>query len=276
MDGIILINKEKGMTSHDVVSKIRKILNTKKVGHAGTLDPLATGVLPILVGKGTKLSKYLIEHDKTYIATIKLGERTSTGDCEGEVVEKKEYKTHKVSEVEQVLNTFIGKQIQIPPMYSAIKVNGKKLYEYARNGEKVEIPKREIEIYNIELVSLEENILKFKVSCSKGTYIRSLCEDIAKKLETVGTMVDLQRIQVDKFKIQDAVSIEKITESSIIPIEQIFNEKQKIILNDTELKKFLNGIGIESNLEIALVYNNEKFIGIAQNRNGKLIRDIVI
>lgn len=276
MDGIILINKEKGMTSHDVVGKIRKILNTKKVGHAGTLDPLATGVLPILVGKGTKLSKYLIEHDKTYIATIKLGERSSTGDCEGEIVEKKEYTTRTNAEVEQVLNTFIGKQIQTPPIYSAIKVNGKKLYEYARNGEEVEIPKREIEIYNIELITLHKNILKFKVSCSKGTYIRALCEDIAKKLETVGMMIDLERIQVDKFTIEESVKLEEITERRIIPIEQIFSETEKVILNDIELNKFLNGIGIKSKLEIALIYNNGKFIGIAQNRNGNLIRDIVL
>ena len=138
IDGIVLINKEKGMSSHDVVSKVRKILKIKKVGHAGTLDPMATGILIILVGKGTKLSKYLIEHDKSYIATVKLGIKTSTGDLEGEIIEEKEYSNLCENEVKKVFSSFIGKQIQIPPIYSAIKVNGKKLYEYARNGEKVE------------------------------------------------------------------------------------------------------------------------------------------
>ena len=185
MDGIILINKPKEWTSHDIVNKVKKILN-EKVGHTGTLDPMATGVLPLLVGKGTLCSKYLINHHKTYKVKLELGKKTDTADTEGKIVEEKEV-TNKMLEktvIKEVLNKFLGKQEQIPPIYSAIKVNGKKLYEYARKGQTVEIKPRQIEIYSIELLSIDKKLkqIEFKVSCSKGTYIRSLCEDIGNKL----------------------------------------------------------------------------------------------
>lgn len=188
MDGIILINKEKNCTSHDVVYKVKKILG-EKVGHTGTLDPNATGVLPILVGKGTKLSKYLINHDKIYIVTLKLGQKRDTQDSEGNVIEEKEVPTNalKKENILNILTMFTGELSQIPPMFSAIKVNGKKLYEYARRGEIVEIKPRKIKIYSINLVKIDEknNEIIFEVNCSKGTYIRSLCEDIAKAIGTV-------------------------------------------------------------------------------------------
>lgn len=185
MNGIIIVNKPQGFTSQDVVSKIKKILNEKKAGHTGTLDPLATGVLPVLLGNSTKLSKYLIEHDKTYVAKIHLGQKTETGDNEGKVIEEKGVPELSVSKVEDILNSFLGKQKQLPPMYSAIKVNGKKLYEYARNGEIADIPEREIEVYSISLISFVNNEIEFEAKVSKGTYIRTLCEDIAKALGTV-------------------------------------------------------------------------------------------
>lgn len=196
MDGIIVVNKPSGCTSHDIVSKIRKSLKLKKVGHTGTLDPLATGVLPILLGNATKLSKYLINHDKEYVATIKLGVKTDTGDIEGSIIDEQKVPLFTEEQIIEALNSFVGKQKQMPPMYSAIKVNGKKLYEYARNGEKIEVATRNIEIYNISFLQYIDNKIKFKVSCSKGTYIRSLCEDIAQKLNTVGTMENLERTQV--------------------------------------------------------------------------------
>ncbi len=196
MDGIIVVNKPSGCTSHDIVSKIRKSLKLKKVGHTGTLDPLATGVLPILLGNATKLSKYLINHDKEYVATIKLGVKTDTGDIEGSIIDEQKVPLFTEEQIIEALNSFVGKQKQMPPMYSAIKVNGKKLYEYARNGEKIEVATRDIEIYNISFLQYIDNKIKFKVSCSKGTYIRSLCEDIAQKLNTVGTMENLERTQV--------------------------------------------------------------------------------
>ena len=157
MNGIILINKEKKWTSHDIVAKVKNILHTK-VGHTGTLDPNATGVLPLLLGDATKVSKYLIEHDKEYIAEIKLGMKTDTADEEGNVIQKENIDVSNYSKeyVENTLKKFIGKSYQTPPIYSAIKINGKKLYDYARNNEKVEIPKREIEIYSIELIDIEE------------------------------------------------------------------------------------------------------------------------
>ena len=185
MDGIILINKPKEWTSHDIVNKVKKILN-EKVGHTGTLDPMATGVLPLLVGKGTLCSKYLINHNKTYKVKLELGKKTDTADTEGKIVEEKEVTNKMLEEtvIKEVLNKFLGKQEQIPPIYSAIKVNGKKLYEYARKGQTVEIKPRQIEIYSIELLSIDKNLkqIEFKVSCSKGTYIRSLFEDIGNKL----------------------------------------------------------------------------------------------
>ena len=169
MNGLLIINKPKGYTSHDVVNKIRKVLNTKKVGHTGTLDPNATGVLPILIGTATKASKYLIEHNKTYIATLKLGIKTNTGDCEGQVIKTDEnYKSLNIEEIENVLNTFLGKQMQTPPIYSSIKIDGKKLYEYARENKEVKIPSREIEVYSINLKSFNgKDEIIYEVECSK-------------------------------------------------------------------------------------------------------------
>ena len=182
MDGILIINKPKGCTSHDIVYKIKKICN-EKVGHTGTLDPMAEGVLPLLIGKGTLCSKYLINHDKIYKVNLQLGKRTDTADSEGKIIEQKEVNDSILQKenVKKVLKSFLGEQQQTPPMYSAIKINGKKLYEYARKGQTIEIPPRKIKIYNIELNSInkQEKQIEFKVSCSKGTYIRSLCEDIA-------------------------------------------------------------------------------------------------
>ena len=195
MDGIIIINKPKNYTSHDIVYKIKKATD-EKVGHTGTLDPLATGVLPILIGKGTLCSKYLINHDKTYQVELKLGIKTETADSEGKIVEEKEVLEEALKEetIKKVLSFFLGKQTQVPPIYSAIKVKGKKLYEYARKGEKVEIEPRNIEIYKIELKNVDKanKVISFEVSCSKGTYIRSLCEDIAKQLGTVRIYVKLK------------------------------------------------------------------------------------
>lgn len=188
MDGIIIINKPKNCTSHDIVHKAKKITG-KKVGHTGTLDPMATGVLPLLIGKGTLCSKYLIQHDKIYEVQLTLGIKTDTADIEGKIIEEKEVKksTFELEKVEKVLKTFLGKQQQTPPVYSAIKVKGKKLYEYARQGKTVEVKPREIEIYKVNLIKIneEQKQIEFQVHCSKGTYIRSLCEDIAKKLGTV-------------------------------------------------------------------------------------------
>lgn len=283
MDGLLIVNKPKEYTSHDVVNVIRKKINTKKVGHTGTLDPNATGVLPILIGKATKISKYLIEHNKTYVTTIKLGEKTDTGDSEGQVVETKKIPEGlKKEDINKVLQSFLGKQKQLPPIYSAIKVNGKKLYEYAREGKEIEIKPRDIEIYKIELLEYKNSKIKFEVECSKGTYIRTLCEDIAKKLETVGYMEELQRTKVNNFQIENSILLDNITienaEQNIIKIEEVFKDKNTIELDSKKLELFLNGVKLTYNLpqDIYRIYNNNQFIGIGIIENKLLKRDIVI
>jgi tRNA pseudouridine synthase B len=283
MDGIIVINKEKEYTSHDVVAKLKKKLNISKVGHTGTLDPNATGVLPILIGKGTKFSKYLINHDKIYEVELELGKKTDTADIEGKVIEEKNVDEKYIKEnLLQVLESFIGKQEQIPPMYSAIKKNGKKLYEYARAGEKVEIEPRKIEIYKIDLNKYDKNIISFVVSCSKGTYIRSLCEDIAKKLNTVGYMKNLKRLQVGEFNIKDAVYIDKIdlknVNEHLITLEEILRGIPCINLGEKKLKLFLNGVQLTANNIDGLykIYVANKFIGTGTIKKGLLKRDIIL
>ena len=283
MDGIIVINKEKEYTSHDVVAKLKKKLNISKVGHTGTLDPNATGVLPILIGKGTKFSKYLINHDKIYEVELELGQKTDTADIEGKVIEEKNVDEKYIKEnLLQVLESFVGKQEQIPPMYSAIKKNGKKLYEYARAGEKVEIEPRKIEIYKIDLNKYDKNIISFVVSCSKGTYIRSLCEDIAEKLNTVGYMKNLKRLQVGEFNIKDAVYIDDIdlknVNDHLITLEEILKETPCINLGEKKLKLFLNGVQLTDNNIDGLykIYVANKFIGTGTIKKGLLKRDIIL
>lgn len=291
MDGIIIINKEKNWTSNDIVQKLKHTFH-EKTGHTGTLDPMATGVLPILVGKGTSLSKYLVNHDKEYIATIKLGKKTTTGDQEGDVIEEKLVtdEMFDIDNVKSVLNSFKGKQEQIPPMYSAIKVNGKKLYEYARSGKDVEVKPRSIEIFDINLISIskETQEIVYKVWCSKGTYIRSLCEDIAESLGTVGFMKELNRTRVGEFRIEQAVRISEIVndgvidkniiEKNFISIEKFFEKNKSVNLNDYVLFRFLNGVKVNVSLDdgIHRVYNKDIFIGIGIVQNGKMKRDIVI
>lgn len=283
MDGIIVINKEKEYTSHDVVAKLKKKLNISKVGHTGTLDPNATGVLPILIGKGTKFSKYLINHDKIYEVELELGKKTDTADIEGKVIEEENVDEKYIKEnLLQVLESFVGKQEQIPPMYSAIKKNGKKLYEYARAGEKVDIEPRKIEIYKIDLNKYDKNIISFVVSCSKGTYIRSLCEDIAEKLNTLGYMKNLKRLQVGKFNIKDAVYIDDIDLKNVndylITLEEILRGIPCINLDEKKLKLFLNGVQLTDNNIDGLykIYVANKFIGTGTIKKGLLKRDIIL
>lgn len=291
MDGVIVINKQTGCTSHDIVYKVKKLLN-EKVGHTGTLDPMAEGVLPILVGKGTLVSKYLINHDKKYIATLQLGIKTDTADSEGKIIEEQPVDIEKLTEnyICNVFKTFIGKQEQLPPMYSAIKVHGKKLYEYARKGQNVEIQPRQIEIYNMKLldINIQEKQIKFEISCGKGTYIRSVCEDIAKKLDTVGYMLKLKRTQVGKFNIEKSITIKELEENienieflkeNFISIERLFENKGKLIVPNIKKKHFLNGVKITQKNEdgIYRIYTeNNEFLGIGVVKNNLLKRDIIL
>lgn len=276
MDGILIINKPKQYTSHDVVAKVKKICG-EKVGHTGTLDPMATGVLPLLLGQGTKLSKYLINHDKTYIATIQLGKKTDTLDSEGSILEERlvDGKLLNKENVQRILECQIGKQIQTPPIYSAIKVNGKKLYEYARKGVEVEIPKREIEIYNIELLDINEKdkTIEFRVHCSKGTYIRTLCENIAEKLGTIGYMKELNRVQVGQFNLNQAITVEELEKNKenekflnqhLITVQNFFEKYPIVELKEEKLKLFLNGVQLTNNNDDGLyqIKVNNVVVGI--------------
>lgn len=289
MDGIIVIDKPKDYTSHDVVAIVKKKLG-EKVGHTGTLDPNATGVLPLLLGKGTKLSSYLMDHDKTYEVVLKLGEKTDTADGEGVILETKEVSPLIWEQVLEVFISFIGKQTQTPPMYSAIKVNGKKLYEYARSGKQVEIPKREIEIYAIKLEKqeIEKKEITFTVHCSKGTYIRSLCEEIAIKLGTVGYMKELRRKAVGKFTLDEAISLEafekmKIEEvqQRILTAEEVLVDIPKCNLPEKKFTLFCNGVVLsqeeigQKDLQDGLqrIYVKEKFVGLGAVKEGRIKRE---
>lgn len=295
MDGIILINKQKNCTSHDVVNKIKHMFN-EKVGHTGTLDPNATGLLPILIGQGTKLSYYLINNDKEYEVTLQLGIKTDTADGEGKVVEEQNVDKAILEEsnVETILKSFIGKQLQTPPMYSAIKLNGKKLYEYARKNIQVDVKPREIEVYDISRTSVDRAKfqIQFTVKCSKGTYIRSLCEDIAKKMGTIGYMKELNRTKVGIFDIENSITIEELEENKdnetylkkhIISIEDLFIElygdENKVMLSERKIELFLNGVKLTQALTDGLyrVYDEKgTFIGIGSVKDRLLKREIVV
>ena len=290
MNGIIIIYKPKGWTSHDIVAKVKK-LTQEKVGHTGTLDPMAQGVLPILIGKATQCSKYLINHDKIYKVKLKLGIKTDTADSEGNIIEKTEISPEILNEqkILQAINSMKGKQEQIPPIYSAIKVNGKKLYEYARKGQEVEIKPRQIEIYNIDLnnIDKENKIIEYTVNCSKGTYIRSLCEDIAKKLGTIGYMENLIRLKAGEFSIENSITLEEILnaenpynvlEKNIITLEEFFKDKETINLNEKRLQLFLNGVNLTEQKKdgIYKIYTNNNFIGTGTLKEKKLKRDIIL
>ena len=277
--GVLIIDKPEGITSHDVVAKVRKALHTKKAGHTGTLDPLATGVLVVCVEKATKLVQYLTCENKTYEVQMKLGIKSDTGDITGNIIETDDNISEKLSElnlekINEILNTFLGAQKQVPPMYSAIKVNGKKLYEYAREGVEIEREERDIEIHSIENVSFENDILKYTVSCSKGTYVRSLCEDIAKKLGTCGTMTALRRTVTGEFEIKDSIQIEEISEEKIISMEKLFDKKIDVSNN---MKKLINGEEIKVDLEDGL-YNlySDEYVGIGKVTSKKLKREIIL
>lgn len=229
MDGLINIYKEKGFTSHDVVAKMRGILHMKKIGHTGTLDPDATGVLPVCIGKGTRLCSLLENHDKTYEAVLLLGLETDTQDISGKIVDKKNVSVTE-EQVLAVLDGFRGKIMQIPPMYSALKVNGKKLYEYAREGKVIERSPRPVEIYELRVKNMDLPRATLTVTCSKGTYIRTLCHDIGRALGCGGCMESLVRTRVGSFYLKDSITLQELEEkrdrnlleSCIVSVEELF------------------------------------------------------
>ena len=285
-NGILNIDKPQGITSHDVVDVIRKIFPKMKVGHTGTLDPIATGVLPILIGEATKLSEELTAENKVYKVKMLLGVETDTYDITGKIVFASVVPKDEIY-IKERIKRFIGKQKQLPPMYSSIRVEGKHAYEYAREGMEVSLDPRDIEIFDIKdiNVNLEKNEVSMTVYCTKGTYIRSLVNDIGKKIGCGAVMSELERIKTGEFEIENSIKLydflklpyEKMLDS-IISLEDYYINNKKVNFKDEDYKKFVNGItfDIESSLDqIVRVYLNGKFVGLGKLENNKLKRFII-
>ena len=261
MNGVIVIDKPKGITSRDVVNIICKQLGTKKVGHTGTLDPIAQGVLVICVGKATKLVELLTSNDKEYVATVNLGILTDTLDTDGNIIKEENARISK-EKLLSVLNSFKGTYNQEVPIYSAVKIKGKKLYEYARNNEEVELPKRLVEIKSIELLEFKESSYKFKVSVSKGTYIRSLIKDINDKLGVIGVMSSLKRTRQGDFKIEDSYTLEDIKNNDykLLSIKNVLKKDFCVIIDNTNFNIIKNGAIIDNiygKNRVVFIYDNE-------------------
>ena len=293
LNGVINVYKEPGFTSHDVVAKLRGILKQKKIGHMGTLDPNAVGVLPVCVGKATKLCDVLSEKDKTYSATLLLGTETKTQDIFGKVVKKATEEEIDALDEEKVIKTikgYIGDYEQIPPMFSAIKIKGQKLYDLARRGEEVERPARHCKIIDIKLKGIELPRVFMDVTCSKGTYIRTLCHDIGKDLGVGGCMEKLTRIQVDRFKVEESVKLEDIEKARdegrlddlILPIDEVLDGYSKCVVSDEAEKLVMNGniftsgdtkfkMNHEDGQIVRVYKEDETFIGLYKFYAGKRI-----
>lgn len=278
MDGIILINKESGKTSRDEINSLCHIFNTKKIGHTGTLDPIATGVLVVCLNKYTKLVNILMSLEKEYIAKIKIGIKTDTLDITGNVIEKRKCSTTK-EKIEEVLKSFIGIYKQTIPLYSAKKINGKKLYEYARNKESVKLPTNEVEIYDLKLISFENDEITIKCNVSKGTYIRSLIQSICDSLNIIGTMSSLIRTKQGKFDISNSYTIEEVKNGKfkLLKAKDILPYK-KYTLSDLEYKKVKNGnhIFIDSNEENLILTYNDKEVAIYKKSKDMYIPSVML
>ena len=249
MDGVIVIRKEKGFTSHDVVAKLRGILHMKKIGHTGTLDPDAEGVLPVALGKATRLVDMITDKEKTYEAVMRLGVVTDTQDMSGTVLSQTTELSVTEEELCTVVSSFVGDYMQVPPMYSALKVNGKKLYELAREGKTVERKPRPVHFYEIEILDISFPLVRFRVTCSKGTYIRTLCHDIGEKLGCGAAMESLLRTKVGRFTLDDAITLaqteeavqEGTIESKILGIEEILAEYPRVCCTKEGDRLLANG-----------------------------------
>ena len=249
MDGVIVIRKEKGFTSHDVVAKLRGILHMKKIGHTGTLDPDAEGVLPVALGKATRLVDMITDKEKTYEAVMRLGVVTDTQDMSGTVLSQTTELSVTEEELCTVVSSFVGDYMQVPPMYSALKVNGKKLYELAREGKTVERKPRPVHFYEIEILDISFPLVRFRVTCSRGTYIRTLCHDIGEKLGCGAAMESLLRTKVGRFTLDDAITLaqteeavqEGTIESKILGIEEILAEYPRVCCTKEGDRLLANG-----------------------------------
>ena len=288
INGIVNIYKEKGYTSHDVVAVLRKVVGQKKIGHTGTLDPDATGVLPVCLGRATKVCELLTDHDKTYEALLLLGKTTDTQDISGEVLEERDPGDLTEEEVRSCIESFIGEYDQVPPMYSALKVNGKKLYELAREGKTVERKSRKVQIHGIRILEMNLPHVRMEVDCSKGTYIRTLCHDIGEKLQVGGCMEELERTKVGRFLKEDAVTLDEVRQKMeqgegaelFTPLDQIFAELPAVTVTDAKAWMSYNGNDLPERFllekeawtdgqEVRVYDSGKNFIGLYQYRAPK-------
>lgn len=291
MNGVLNIFKNKGMTSFDVVSRVRKIAKEKKVGHTGTLDPEAEGVLPVCLGKGTKIIDYIMNSEKGYSVKFKLGIKTTTYDLEGEILEERDTSFLKEEEVKNVINSFKGEYLQVPPMFSALKKNGVRLYELARKGIEVEREGRNITIYNIENINIDLPYVSMDVTCSKGTYIRSLCYDIGERLNVFATMTDLKRFKTSFFCEEDSININDLKEENIkeklISIEDALKNYPKIYIEKGYTKLIVNGVRVgdkrftkdfvENNVLYRVYGEDKEFLGLGKkNEEGFKMEKLLI
>ncbi len=278
VSGVLIVNKHEGVTSHRIISACRKLYNTRQVGHTGTLDPMATGVLPVLIGRAVKASDYLMMHDKEYTAEMKLGLTTDTEDITGEVLTRSDFLPNEESVV-NACRSFVGKIMQVPPMYSAVKVGGRKLVDIAREGREIEREAREVEIFSADPEKISDDTYRLKVVCSKGTYIRTLCADIGKKLGCGAVMSSLVRTRTGKFTLADAVTIEELENMTFeerlklpMPVESLFTDLQRINVVDYYAKLVRGGADIfqkkvKANVadgELVRIYNRGVFIALGR------------
>ena len=267
MDGLLIINKPKGMTSFDCIAVLRKKLGIKKIGHTGTLDKEVSGVLVVCIGRATKLVDILVDHKKIYECTMKLGIKTKTDDIYGETIEEKEVSKHTNEEIDNTLNSFIGTYNQIPPMYSSVKVNGKKLYQYAVKDIEIDRSSRPIEIYSLKRTSdITNNEFSFTVESSKGLYVRTLCSDIAARLNELGCMKCLERVKLGDYSKSDASTLEEACESKIIPLEYVLDKFIKLEVKDYLVPLIKNGIRLDKRQtetkEVFTAVNNNKILAL--------------
>lgn len=274
MKGILNVNKPKDWTSFDVVNYLKKFLNIKHIGHLGTLDPMATGVLPVTLGSATKLFDLFLNKVKTYIAKFEFGYITDTLDATGQILEKSN-KTPTIEEIKAILPKFLGQIQQVPPIYSAKKVNGRKAYDIARKGETIELKPNTIFIKNLEILDIKDKILTLKIECGAGTYIRAIGRDIAKELNTLATMTELTRTEVGIFKLEDSINLKDLTKeeiiSKILPTDITFNHLP-ILDDETLVFRLINGQTVITNLADGeyRVYKDNEFTALAICNSNKL------
>lgn len=273
-DGFINLNKPSGMTSHDAVNRVRRIFSTRKVGHAGTLDPQASGVLPIAVNRATKFIEYLADCDKSYRAEILFGIATDSGDLEGEIISRADnFKMPTADELNAALKSFVGEIEQIPPKFSAIKINGRKAYDLARKNLEFEMPRRSVKIFRAELIELKKNTATIEVDCGKGTYIRSLAIDLGERLHIPATLKNLIRLRVGNFDLKNSLTLDELDTENILPIEDCLNHLPTFELAENRIRAFMNGLPttVHAPDSTALkICAGGKFLGVGRIEGGEL------